>query len=254
MIKIIKKPTILEHAKTAANIVVNQLARKPKSTFVFLTGNTPIPMYLELSNACKDGRVSFKKATIFNLDEYVGLGENDFDSYKYYMKKHLINNIDINAKNFHIPNGLAKNLEQECKRYDQELVKYMPIDLLVCGIGHNGHIGFNEPGVDPNLTTHTVSLDPDTVAHNRGPKQGITMGLRSILSAKKIVLIANNNKKAETAVRKAIFGPVSNQCPASFLQTHPNATFLLTNNFDVELKPAKNNNKVFLYDKAESAA
>ena len=196
------------------------------------TGETPILLYQALVAFYRQG-LSFRQVTTVNLDEYVGLSSDHRQSYHRFMAEHFWSQIDIPAEQTHIPQGLAPDLDQECRRYDQVLADH-PIDLQVLGIGRNGHIGFNEPDDVLNATTHVVTLTPDTLAANARffdtagnvPTHAITMGMESILQAREIVLMAFGWDKAE-AVQRALGDTISPQVPASFLQRHPNVTFVL---------------------------
>ena len=214
------------------------------------TGETPIPLYQELVAFHRQG-LSFRHVTTVNLDEYVGLSPDHPQSYYRFMADHFWNRVDIPADKTHIPHGLAPDLEQECRRYDQVLAAH-PIDLQVLGIGRNGHIGFNEPGV-LNATTHVVALTADTLAANARffdkadtvPTHAITMGMETILQSREIVLMAFGRDKAD-AVGRALGDTISSRVPASFLQRHPNVTFVLDHDAALALRhlttvPTSNN-------------
>lgn len=196
------------------------------------TGSTPIPLYERLVNFHRQGQ-TFDHVTTINLDEYVGLGANHPNSYNYFMHKHLFNHIDINPAQVHIPNGMAPNMDEECRRFDR-VIESFPIDVQILGIGRNGHIGFNEPGQLLTAKTHVTPLAPETLNANarffksrtKLPTHAITMGIKSILSAKAIILIAFGDEKAE-AVYRSLFGPITTEVPATILQTHKNVTYVL---------------------------
>lgn len=219
-------PTYDEMSKAAAQIIADQVRKKPDSVLGLATGSTPLGMYQELIRIHKEEGLSFAKVTTINLDEYVGLAPDHPQSYHYFMWENLFNYLDIPKDQIHILNGLAKDLEAEAEAYDQLTVQY-PMDIQVLGIGENGHIAFNEPGafIAP---THVVELTESTIQANSRffdkaedvPRRALTMGLRGIMSAKEIILLASGPKKAK-AVRSFISAPMSMDTPASILQVHP---------------------------------
>ncbi|PZD94074.1 glucosamine-6-phosphate deaminase [Paenibacillus sambharensis] len=228
----------------AAKLITQLLKDKPDCTLGFATGSTPIGIYEQLVGMYAKGRLSFARARSFNLDEYVGLTESHPQSYRYYMQHHLFRHTDFDQRNTYIPNGIAADLEAECRRYDSLLAEH-PIDLQLLGIGHNGHIGFNEPGHSLTGETHLVTLKPETRAANARffdsedevPRQAITMGMGSILKAKSILLVVTGADKA-AVVNEALAGPITTACPASLLQTHANVTVLLDADAGKELPDA----------------
>ena len=219
--------------KTGANIIASLVQTKPNAVLGLATGSTPIGIYQELIQLHKQGLVSFKKVESYNLDEYVGLPEGHPETYRSFMNKQLFDHIDINKENTHVPDGNATDLQAECKQYDEALSNAQ-IDLQFLGIGHNGHIGFNEPDDNLSSGTHVVDLKEETLQANARffpsiddvPKQAITMGVASILKAKMIMLVVRGADKAEIAHR-ALTGPITTDVPASLLQTHPNVVVLL---------------------------
>jgi glucosamine-6-phosphate deaminase len=194
----------------------------PESTVLgFATGNTPILLYEKLSELCKAGKISFKDKISFNLDEYYGISPKDKRSYRYYMDSHLFNNIDIQVKNIHFPDVEIPE-KDSVARYAKELDVFGPIDLQILGIGKNGHIAFNEPGSNINSRIRVIKMQSETIERNRAPVQrAITMGIKEILSAKIIILMASGKDKSE-ALFKALKRPPSSSTPASFLQSHKN--------------------------------
>lgn len=195
--------------------------------FGLATGSTPEDLYTELRHS----DVDFSESISINLDEYVGLSPEDPQSYRYFMEEHL-----FKAKPFkksYLPDGVAKDLDAECKHYDQIIAEH-PIDSQILGIGRNGHIGFNEPGTDFGVTTHVVELTESTIEANKRyfdkvgdvPTHALSMGIASILKTKHIYLLAFGKEKAE-AVKGMIEGPVTTHVPASVLQNHPNVTVIL---------------------------
>ncbi|GIP45552.1 glucosamine-6-phosphate deaminase [Paenibacillus sp. J45TS6] len=219
---------------TGAELIASLLQSKPKAVLGLATGSSPVGIYNELIDMYNRGLVSFASASSFNLDEYVGLPVNHPESYRSFMNEKLFNHVDIKLENTHVPDGNAPDLDAECAHYEQLLNDHGPVDLQLLGIGHNGHIGFNEPGVSLTGSTHVVDLKEETLKANARffpsiddvPKQAITMGVASILKAKQIVLIARGEDKAEI-IRTALTGPITTECPASLLQCHPNVTVLL---------------------------
>ncbi len=196
------------------------------------TGATPVPLYQELARFHKGG-LSFQHVRTINLDEYVGLGSTHPQSYRYFMNEYLFHPVDIPLDQTFVPDGTAVDLAAECCRYDDIIHRY-PLDLQILGIGKNGHVGFNEPGLSLQAQTHVVKLSQDTILANAKyfseirdvPTLAITMGMQSILQAKRILLLATGFDKANAVVR-AITGEMSTNMPASLLQLHQNVTFVL---------------------------
>lgn len=221
-------------AQAGANLVVSLLQSKPKAVLGLATGSSPVGVYEKLVEMYRKGLVSFSKASSFNLDEYVGLPADHPQSYRSFMNQHLFDHIDIDMAATHVPDGNAADLAAECAAYDQMLEDQGPVDLQILGIGSNGHIGFNEPDASLSGGTHVVDLLPGTREANARffdkledvPNQAVTMGIGGILKAKQILLLVRGEAKAE-AVRQAIEGPITTQCPASLLQSHPNVVVLL---------------------------
>lgn len=211
-----------------------QLKAKPHSTLGLATGSTPVPIYEELIERYQAGRLSFRQARSFNLDEYVGLAPEHPESYRSFMDEHLFRHIDLDTQSIHIPNGQAANLQEECLRYDRLLEQAGGVDWQLLGIGHNGHIGFNEPGAALKAGTHVVELSDITRKANARffssidevPLLAITLGMATILKARHIVLVARGKDKADI-VNAALHGPITTQVPASMLQLHPNVTVVL---------------------------
>ena len=200
---------------------------KGAKTLGLATGSTPLAFYDEIRKSDLD----FSDMTSVNLDEYVGLAADNDQSYHYFMQENL-----FRAKSFKesfLPNGLASDLQEETRRYDQVIAEH-PIDFQILGIGHNGHIGFNEPGTSFDVTTHVVNLTEDTIKANSRffdsiddvPKQAISMGIQSIMQSKMIVLMAYGQGKAD-AIKQMIEGPVTEDLPASVLQKHPNVVVIV---------------------------
>ena len=222
-----------EIAQYCADVFEEVIHAHSRPVLGLATGASPIETYALLVERYKSGRISFRNVTTFNLDEYCGLPTDDPNSYISFMRRHLFDLVDISPENIHIPNGNA-DPEIECARYDEEIKKAGGIDLQLLGVGRNGHIGFNEPAPYFSKGTHAVQLTQSTIDANakyfqegRCPTRALTMGIGSIFSARKIVLIATGDKKAD-AVYNAVHGNISPMdCPASVLQLHPDVTFLL---------------------------
>ncbi len=234
--KIIKATDYNDMSKRAAKIIAAQIILKPNSVIGLATGSTPIGTYTKLAEWCNKGDVDFSNVTTFNLDEYLGLDPDHNQSYRYYMNNNLFNKINIKLENTHVPNGKATNIDEECLNYDKKISDLGGISLQLLGIGHNGHIGFNEPDECFEKSTHCVDLSEKTIEANSRffenedmvPKKAITMGMKSIMQAKKIVLIANGEDKKEI-LKKSLFGPITPKVPASILQLHLDLTVISDN-------------------------
>ena len=218
-------------AKRAAQLYVDLLSRNPQAVLGGATGSTPIPLYKELVKLNKEGVISFKDAKSFNLDEYVGLDGTHDQSYRYFMNDNLFNHIDIKMENTHVPSGIDIS---EPEKYDAEIEAAGGIDMQLLGIGVDGHIGFNEPGTPWDSLTHVVELEQNTREVNARffnsidevPTHAVTMGIKTVMNARSIILIATGSSKAEI-VKKFIEGPVTTEVPASILQLHPFVTVFL---------------------------
>lgn len=219
-------------AEGVAREVARQVTDHPASVLGLPTGATPEPLYRKLVQMGQRGQVSFAQVTTFNLDEYLGLGPDHPASYRFYMDHHLFGHVDIDPSRIHIPDGLAADPDEACREYEEALRQAGYPDLQILGLGRNGHIGFNEPGTPFGSLTHRVRLAESTREANRRffppgeepPLEAITMGIRSIMQARRILVLATGEAKAE-AVAKAILGPVTEEVPASVLQLHPNVTW-----------------------------
>ncbi|MEI3606205.1 glucosamine-6-phosphate deaminase [Pseudogracilibacillus sp. SE30717A] len=231
--QIVKVNNYEEMSEKAADLVTGLINQSKKSVLGLATGSTPEKLYDILVERNIRKEISFQQVKTFNLDEYVGLGENDLNSYRYYMNEKLFHKVDIEMENTYIPNGLATSLDKECERYEQEIQKAGTIDLQLLGLGLNGHIGFNEPGSSFNSRTHVTQLDQSTIEANARffktpedvPTKVITMGIGTIMKAKQILLLVQGEKKAEI-LKKAIEGEVTEHIPASILQRHSNVTLI----------------------------
>ena len=222
-----------EMSRTAAEMIAEVVAANPSATLGLATGSTPIGCYKLLADFCKNKRISFADVRAVNLDEYVGLSPFHSQSYAYFMCRNLFDHIDINLDNTVIPNGCAEDVEEECSDYS-DLLEVMPRDVQVLGLGSNGHIGFNEPNTPFDSATHMVELAESTVRDNSRlfdnvdevPKFAITMGISEIMQARKIILLASGANKAQ-AVRDFVKGDVTESCPASILQRHPDCVVIV---------------------------
>ena len=220
-------------SRKAANILSAQIILKPNSVLGLATGSTPIGMYKQLVIWYEKGDLDFAQIKTVNLDEYVGLEPTHEQSYRYFMQNNLFDHVNINPANTNVPDGLVADPQAECDWYNQVTRKLGGIDIQVLGMGHNGHIGFNEPGNAFELETHVVDLSERTIQANARffasadevPRQAMTMGIKSIMMAKKILMLVSGEDKAE-AVWKAFAGPVTPQVPASILQLHPYVTLV----------------------------
>ena len=218
-------------SRKAANILSSQITLKPDCVLGLATGSTPIGTYKILIERCEKGDLDFSQVKSINLDEYVGLAPDHDQSYRYFMQTNLFDHINIKRENTHVPNGLAADPEAECARYNEIINTLGPIDIQVLGMGHNGHIGFNEPDDHFPLGTHSVDLTQTTIDANARffasadevPRKAFTMGIQNIMQAKKVLVVVNGEGKAEI-VKKAFAGPVTPEVPASILQLHNDVT------------------------------
>lgn len=220
--------------EAGAGIIAGLIQTNPRAVLGLATGSTPVGIYEELVRSFRKGLISFKLATTFNLDEYAGLPADHPESYHAYMQQHLFSHVDFDPGRCHLPNGMAPDLDAECIRYNELLEAAKQIDLQILGLGHNGHIGFNEPDHALNSGTHLVKLKESTRQANARffssidevPTHALTMGVGTILKAKTILLIVRGEEKAQI-VHQALTGPIRTEIPASLLQTHPNLVVLL---------------------------
>lgn len=214
-------------SREAANIISAQIIMKPDCVLGLATGSTPIGLYKQLIEWYQKGDLDFSEVRTVNLDEYKGISRENDQSYYYFMHQNLFDHVNIPEGNTHLPDGMALDPEKECDRYNNLIQSMGGVDLQLLGIGHNGHIGFNEPGDSFDKQVHCVNLTESTIEANKRffasadevPRQAYTMGIGNILQAKKILVVANGEGKAEI-VKKAFFGPVTPQVPASILQLH----------------------------------
>lgn len=223
-----------EMSKKAAHLIASQMILKPNCILGLATGSTPVGTYKELITLYDNGFIDFSEVGSFNLDEYFGLPKDNPQSYDYFMKSNLFNHINIDDDNIHIPDGMSDNVEKECANYEKKMKEAGGIDLQLLGIGRNGHIGFNEPSDHFEPNTHLVQLDDDTIQANARffdsidevPTRAISMGVGSILKAKKILLLASGEGKAD-AIYDTVKGPITPKVPASILQLHPDVTIIV---------------------------
>ena len=218
-------------SRKAANIISAQVIMKPNCTLGLATGSTPLGIYDQLTEWYKKGDLDFSAVHSVNLDEYRGLPKENDQSYYYFMHKNLFDHVNIRSENTNVPNGMEPDAEKECRRYEKLIADLGGIDLQLLGLGHNGHIGFNEPGEAFEKETHCVDLQERTIEANKRffesadevPRQAYTMGIKTIMQAKKILVAVSGEDKAEI-VKKAFFGPVTPTVPASILQMHNDVT------------------------------
>ena len=220
-------------SRKAFEVIKEVVVNNPSAVLGLATGSSPIGTYANLVKDHKENGTSYKNVKSVNLDEYVGLGEGDEQSYVTFMRENFFNHIDIDLANTNLPNGMAKDLGAECDRYNK-LLETMPQDMQLLGIGSNGHIGFNEPFTAFDSVTHLVDLTENTIKDNSRlfnsidevPRQALSMGVANILNAKKIVVVASGANKAD-AVAKSINGEITEEVPASVLQKHPDVIWVL---------------------------
>ena len=221
-------------SRRAANLISAEVIRKPDCVLGLATGSTPVGTYKQLAAWNQRGDFSFKEVKSVNLDEYKGLAPTHDQSYRYFMQHNLFDHIDVKPENTNVPDGLAADAEAECARYDDVVAALGYADIQLLGLGHNGHIGFNEPDSSFTKPTHVVDLTQSTIdanarffaSANDVPRQALTMGMGCIMAAKRILLVASGEGKAD-AVYKMVCGPITPECPASILQLHPDVTVVV---------------------------
>lgn len=231
---VIKVKNYEEMSAKAAVLIAAEILKKPDCILGFATGGTPVGTYAELARLHKAGTLDFADVTTYNLDEYVGAPPTDKNSYIAFMNENLFKHVNIKPENTHLPNGMAADPEEECQRYEAAIKAAGGIDLQLLGIGHNGHIGFNEPADIFKDATNHVKLTESTINANARyyaspdevPKSALSMGIGTIMRARSILLLISGKDKAEIA-QKALYGPVTPQVPASILQFHQNCTVIL---------------------------
>ena len=231
--KIYETKDYQEMSRQAANILSAQVILKPDCVLGLATGSTPIGTYDQLVDWYNKGDVDFSQVRTVNLDEYRGLTRDNDQSYYYFMHQHLFARVNIKLEKTNVPDGTQEDAEKECARYEALIESMGGVDIQLLGLGHNGHIGFNEPAADFAVTTHCVDLTESTIEANKRffesaddvPRQAYTMGIGTIMKAKKILLVVNGEGKADI-VAKAFFGPVTPEVPASILQLHRDVTIV----------------------------
>lgn len=231
--RIIEAKDYKKLSKHAANIIAAQIVMKPDCVLGLATGSSPIGTYDQLVEKYENGDLNFSQVSSVNLDEYRGLDHENDQSYYYFMHEHLFDRVNIKAENTNVPDGTNPDAENECKRYEELIRSYGGVDLQLLGLGHNGHIGFNEPAPVFEKETHCVDLTESTIEANKRffasaddvPKQAYTMGIGTIMRAKKILVVVSGADKADI-VAKAFFGDVTPEVPASILQMHPDVTIV----------------------------
>ena len=233
MIRIIKTEDYYEMSHKAANIIAAQVISKPNCVLGLATGSTPIGTYKRLVEMYEAGDLDFSGVKTANLDEYKGLTRDNDQSYYFFMHDNLFNHVNIDPENTNIPDGTKEDAEKECAAYEELIKELGGVDLQLLGLGHNGHIGFNEPADDFPVATHCVDLQESTIEANKRffasiddvPRKAYTMGIGTIMNADKILILVSGEDKADI-VAKAFFGPVTPQVPASVLQLHKNVTLI----------------------------
>lgn len=220
-------------SRKAANIISAQIIMKPNCVLGLATGSSPAGTYKQLIEWYKKGDLDFSQVTSINLDEYKGLSPENDQSYRYFMNTNLFDHVNIDKSRTFVPNGLEEDSEKACSDYNQIIAASGGIDLQLLGLGHNGHIGFNEPGAAFERETHCVDLTESTIEANKRffaseedvPRQAYTMGIKSIMQAKKILVIVSGADKAEI-LQKVLHGPITPAVPASILQMHNDVTIV----------------------------
>ena len=232
-LNICKVETVEEAARLAADRFQELLCTKPACVLGLATGSTPIPLYRELIAREQAGRIDFSRVRSVNLDEYKGLAPDHPQSYRRFMQENLFDHISIRPENTYVPDGLATDVDAMCSAYERTIEDLGGVDLQLLGLGHDGHIGFNEPGDHFPTRTHETALAEITRQANARffasrddvPTHAYTMGIGSIMKAKRVLLVVNGEKKAQ-AVKDCFFGPIKPQAPGSILQLHPDFTLV----------------------------
>ena len=231
--KVIKVKNYEELSRTAATIIAGVILSKPDCILGLATGSSPVGTYDQLAAMYEEGILDFSHVKSVNLDEYVGLDGSNDQSYRYFMQTNFFDHINIKPENTNVPNGLAEDPDAECIRYNKVIADLGGVDLQVLGMGPNGHIGFNEPEEAFELETHVVNLTENTIEANARffaskdevPRKAITMGIKSIMQARHILVVVSGADKADI-VKAAFTGPVTPKVPASILQMHPNVSLV----------------------------
>lgn len=231
--KVLRAKDYQDLSRKAANIISAQVILKPDCVLGLATGSSPVGTYRQLIDWYNKGDVDFSRVSTVNLDEYKGLTRDNDQSYYYFMYNNLFKHVNIDLSRTNIPDGTDPDSSRECSRYDAVIEDLGGIDLQLLGLGHNGHIGFNEPDDSFATTTHCVDLQPSTIEANKRffasaddvPKQAYTMGIQTIMQARKVLMIVSGADKADI-LKQVISGPVTPRVPASILQLHPDVTIV----------------------------
>ena len=237
MVRMIYADNYDQMSLLAANVIAAQMTLKPNSVLGLATGSTPIGTYKKLIEKNKAGEIDFSDITTVNLDEYCGLTPDNDQSYRYFMNTNLFDHVNIDKSRTNVPNGLAADFAKEGERYDKLIASLGGADIQLLGIGHDGHIGFNEPADEFVKPTHEVELNDITIEANARffasindvPRTAITMGMGAIMSAKRVLLIASGKDKKEI-IEKSFFGPITPEVPASILQLHNDVIVIFAEN------------------------
>ncbi len=232
--EVIIQPTEAAAASLVARVVAHDLRANPHLVLGLATGKTMENVYRQLVRLHKEEKLDFSLCSTFNLDEYVGLFPSDPNSYRHYMDHHLFRHVNVDPRNTHLPNGLAADLEQECRQYEALIQRFGGIDLQLLGIGKAGHIGFNEPLSALRSRTRVKALTPTTIKQNAGffggedkvPRRAITMGVGTIIEARRCLLLATGDAKAGV-IAQAVEGPITSMVTATTLQLHPRCTVVV---------------------------
>jgi glucosamine-6-phosphate deaminase len=223
-------------AHLTASIIAKELRANPHLVLGLATGRTMERVYEMLVRVHREKGLDFSRASTFNLDEYIGVPRTSPGSYGHYMNEHLFRHVNLDPRRTHLPNGMASDIETECRQYEARIQNYGGIDLQLLGIGRSGHVGFNEPLSALRSRTREKALSPETVAQNRGlfdspdkmPRRAITMGVGTILEARRCLLLVTGKEKAEI-IAKAVEGPITSMISATALQLHPRCTVIVDN-------------------------
>lgn len=220
-------------SRKAANIISAQIIMKPNCVLGLATGSSPVGTYKQLIEWYNKGDLDFSRVTSINLDEYKGLSPENDQSYRYFMNYNLFNHVNIDKSRTFVPDGLESDSQKACDVYNEIIRQQGGIDLQLLGLGHNGHIGFNEPGAAFEKETHCVDLTESTIEANKRffaseddvPRQAYTMGIKNIMQAKKILVVVSGEDKADI-LKEVLYGAITPQVPASILQLHNDVTIV----------------------------